>query len=58
MAGSSQPQHFFAAGYVFANFGALCIDPSPLPREMIFLKIQIFSHQDSKDPRIENNHVC
>ena len=30
MAGSSHQQLFFTAGFVFADFGALCMDPSPL----------------------------
>ena len=52
MAGSSQPQHYLAAGCVFGVFGSLVMGPS---RIWIFMKINIFlfehlSCQDFLDP--------
>ena len=35
MAGSSRPQHFFAAGCIFDDFEVLYVSPSPLLLNMI-----------------------
>ena len=37
MEGFSQPQHFFAAGCVFANFRVLCMGPFALLLETFFV---------------------
>ena len=56
MAGSSQPQHYIAAGCVFGVFVSLVMGPS---RIWIFMKINIFlfehlSRQDFLDPEFSN----
>ena len=56
MAGSSRPQHFFAAGCIYADFEGLC---SGLPHYyhkyfFLILKIQVLPHQDLKD---QNSYV-
>ena len=56
MVGFSQPQNFCAAGFIFANFEALRLDLSLLLSQIYFLilKIKVLTHQDLKDPKIQD----
>ena len=58
MAAFCQPEYVFAAGFFYADFGALCLDPAASFSEehfLLFLRLQGFTHQNSKDPNSYTN---